>query len=631
MSYKILTDLKEIKEISDSLVGTEEQKTYVGFDCETASAEWDKSADRKTALSPHLGRLRLIQFSAGDECHIIDCFQFPDLSLLADSLRNLLTNPNCIKIGHNLKFDYEWILKRLGIHITGLYCTMLADNILDFRKQKGWHGLENNLWKYLGIKIDKTMQKSDWSLPILSPRQLEYAANDVKLLPALRQAQVQELKRTKQIEPARLEFAVLPVVAEMELTGFRLDKDYHRNLIDRLKIERDQKEQELNNFLDSKLNIPKTFNYDIFGNSVQVENSHTLNIRSSKQLLKAFQNIGIPITTTDANDLEMFVDKFPEVHHLLDFRNIEKTVSTYGEQLAQHINSATGRIHCNIRQYGADTGRFSISSPSLQNQPSDNWFRECYQPEKGKLFSLLDLSQIEMRIAADVSGDELMLKIFEDDLDIYSMTASKVFDIPYENFNKKNPDFDRLYKPKRAVGKTLMLGILYGLSWKGLINRLALQKIYITEKEAQEYVTTYYDTYPQLRDWLYKQENEALTKREVRNFAGYRYKLDYNKDDISQVIAVKNKGRNSPIQGGCCVILKEGMIEIYKKYQDHRLEGCALVKTVHDELITEHFPEQSNIVKEIKENAMLKVQKKYLKRVKVLAEVNLCESWADKK
>lgn len=372
MNYIILSSLDEIKKVSDDLIASR----YVGIDCET------------TGLNAITSKLRLIQFSDGEQCYIIDCFDFklPDL---AEALHSFLTNPACIKIGHNLKFDYQFIFHHLGIKLNGIYCTMLADNVLDFRKQKGWHSLESNANKYLGIRMDKSMQKSDWSFPRLSERQLVYAANDVKILPELRRVQVKEVVRTRQVEPLKLELQVLPVVAEIELKGFKLDRTFHQKLIYRLKLERDDKEKALNDFLNEKLDIKKTFTFNIFDNSsVEVENDSTINVRSSTQLLKAFQKLGVPIDTTDAKDIEPLIVKYPELKLLLDFREVEKTVSTYGEKLESYINPITDRIHCNIRQIGADTRRTAFSNPNLTNQPRDNWFRECYRPREGYLFQI---------------------------------------------------------------------------------------------------------------------------------------------------------------------------------------------------------------------------------------------------
>jgi DNA polymerase I-like protein with 3'-5' exonuclease and polymerase domains len=613
MSYQILTSLSAIKEISDSMI----EKKYVGLDSET------------TGLSAISNRLRLIQFSAGDECYVIDCFDF-NLPDLADALREFFTNTSCIKIGHNLKFDYQFILQHLGIKLQGIYCSMVADNVLDFRRQKGWHGLESNAYKYLGLKMDKAMQKSDWSLPRLSERQLEYAANDVKLLPALREAQVKQIIATRQVEPLKLELGVLPVVAEIELKGFRLDLDTHNALIDRLKIERDDKEKALNAFLDEKLQIDKTFTFNVFTDeAVEVANASTVNIRSATQLLKAFQKMDFPIDTTNADDLEPLLPKYPDLKLLLDFRNVEKTISTYGEKLQSFINPNTGRIHCNIRQIGADTRRTAFSSPNLTNQPSDNWFRECYKPEKGYLYQIADYSAIEMRIAADLSNDKVMLQAFEDGIDMHSLTASKVFDIPLEYLDKTHPDFKK-YKEKRQIAKTLNFGIIYGLAGLGLQAKLALEGIIVSEKEAQEMIDAFYRTYPDLRKWLYDQESLVVKNRCLRTPAGYLINFSADWKDFRQVNSIKRKARNFPIQNLSCAITKNGILLIHNSINDLGIKNCGIVNVIHDEILVEHLPEDEKVVKELVEKAFIDSQKRYLKRVKVIASSDTANSWAEK-
>jgi len=342
VNFKLIEKPNEITEACQHLSAS----PVIGYDVET------------TDLDPMLGRLRLVQLSDGKTTYILDLDPFnkkgstrtaPELQ----PLRDLLTGP-ITKVIHNAKFDCKWTSYCLGVEITNLFCTMLNSQILACGKSDRAHNLAAAAYHFLGIVVDKTEQTSDWSAARLERSQLEYAAKDVLILPALYDAQVGRLTELDLLEVSRLENDAVPAVVDMELTGIYLNDQVWRDYL--VTVEAEHKR--LADVLQRELVDPN--------GPLHLFDRADINLGSTQQVHNALTSMGIPVPdSTEAWRLEPLVAEYPVIGTLLEYRGVDKILTSFGESILKMVHPVTGRLHPDFRQLGAlTTGRFSASNPN---------------------------------------------------------------------------------------------------------------------------------------------------------------------------------------------------------------------------------------------------------------------------
>jgi DNA polymerase-1 len=270
----------------------------------------------------------------------------------------------------------------------------------------------------------------------------------------------------------------------------------------------------------------------------------------------------------------------PIVKDILEWRQMVKLQSTYIDALPNQVDKKTGRVHTDYMQTVAATGRLSSNNPNLQNIP--------IRTERGRLirkafiardenYTLLsaDYSQIELRIIAALSGEENMIKAFQNNEDIHKSTAAKVFNVPLEEVTKE----------QRSNAKTVNFGIIYGVSAFGLSNQTSLSR-----KEAAELIEAYYATYPKLKSYMSNQVDFARENGYVQTVLGRRrYLKDINSANMMVKSGAERNAVNAPIQGSAADIIKIAMINIYKKLNEKSPDGLGwkskMLLQVHDELV----------------------------------------------
>ncbi|HUQ30751.1 MAG TPA: DNA polymerase [Pyrinomonadaceae bacterium] len=369
--YKLITPEK-----LGSAVEELRQSPVLGFDTET------------TALDPYRGDLRLVQLAApGGLVHIIDLKLFGDKDSWKTAaslapLRELLAAARPIKIAHNAKFDAKWVKHFLGVELGGLFDTLLASQIISAGDTDERHSLEAVAARYLNETVDKAEQLSDWSGE-LSESQLEYAARDAAVLPHLREKQLEKLKSDALLKCAQLEFECVLPVAALELSGIYLDKERWREQLSVVEKKRALLAEQLQEML-----AEESMQGSLFGGPTRMD----INIDSHVQLTKALKRIGI----TDLPDstrnwkLQPLAEKYPEIKTLLEYRTVQKALTSYGENILNEINPVTGRIHADFRQIGAPTGRFSCNNPNVQQVPHSIEYRRCFRAPVGRKLIISD-------------------------------------------------------------------------------------------------------------------------------------------------------------------------------------------------------------------------------------------------
>ncbi|MBV9959428.1 MAG: hypothetical protein JO360_13470, partial [Acidobacteria bacterium] len=346
-AYQLITNEADLRDAIAEL----SRHQVIGLDTET------------TSLNPYEGRLRLVQLAAPDGVRIIDLDRFADAdprqSAALAPLREMLADARPVKVAHNMKFDAKWIKHTLGVEIGGLFDTLLASQIISAGDPDERHGLEAVAARYLGETVDKTERLSDWSKE-LSAAQLEYAATDAALLLPLREKMIERLKADALLRVAQLEFKCVLPVAALELAGFYLDAKLWREQLKKVEKERARLADELQEMLSEG-----AVQGSLFGRA-------DINLDSHVQLTDALKRLGVPLPDSTRNwKLQPLAAEYPVVAKLLEYRTMQKALTSYGENILDEISPATGRIHADFRQIGAPTGRFAcLTAETLVATPA---------------------------------------------------------------------------------------------------------------------------------------------------------------------------------------------------------------------------------------------------------------------
>ena len=499
---------------------------------------------------------------------------------MVDIFRPLYQSEHIMKVGQNIKYDYE-VLRRYGIKVRGpMFDTMLAHYIVQPELHHNMDYMAETLLGYQTIHIDQLIGprgKGQRSMRDLEPQEVyEYAAEDADVTLRLKNVLEQKLK---EVDGERLfydiEMPLVPVLAEMELTGVCLDtaalaetgKNFNRRL-----AEYEQK--------------------------IYAEAGETFNISSPKQvgdiLFGKMKIVDKPKKTktgqyvTSEEVLTQLRSRAPIVDDILSYRGLKKLLGTYVEALPRLINPRTGHIHTCFNQAITATGRLSSSDPNLQNIPirddDGKEIRKSFVPEPGCLFFSADYSQIELRIMAHLSQDEHMLDAFRSGTDIHAATAAKIWHVPVEEVTPE----------QRKKAKQANFGIIYGISTYGLAQRMN-----ISNSEARQLIDDYFATFPRVKAYM----DEAIATCREKGYAETIYhRRRYLPDIASRNATVRGFAErnaiNAPIQGSEADIIKVAMIHIFKRFAAEGLRSRMILQ-VHDELNFSVYPEEREQVERI--------------------------------
>lgn len=499
---------------------------------------------------------------------------------MVDIFRPLYEDEHIMKVGQNIKYDYE-VLRRYGIEVRGpMFDTMLAHYIVQPELHHNMDYMAETLLGYQTIHIDQLIGprgKGQRSMRDLQPQEVyEYAAEDADVTLRLKNVLEQKLK---EVDGERLfydiEMPLVPILAEMELTGVCLDtaalaetgKNFNRRL-----AEYEQK--------------------------IYAEAGETFNISSPKQvgdiLFGKMKIVDKPKKTktgqyvTSEEVLTQLRSRAPIVDDILSYRGLKKLLGTYIEALPRLINPRTGHIHTCFNQAITATGRLSSSDPNLQNIPirddDGKEIRKSFVPEPGCLFFSADYSQIELRIMAHLSQDEHMLDAFRSGTDIHAATAAKIWHVPVEEVTPE----------QRKKAKQANFGIIYGISTYGLAQRMN-----ISNSEARQLIDDYFATFPRVKAYM----DEAIATCREKGYAETIYhRRRYLPDIASRNATVRGFAErnaiNAPIQGSEADIIKVAMIHIFKRFSTEGLRSRMILQ-VHDELNFSVYPEEREQVERI--------------------------------
>lgn len=499
---------------------------------------------------------------------------------MVDIFRPLYEDEHIMKVGQNVKYDYE-VLRRYGIEVRGpMFDTMLAHYIVQPELHHNMDYMAETLLGYQTIHIDQLIGprgKGQRSMRDLQPQEVyEYAAEDADVTLRLKNVLEQKLK---EVDGERLfydiEMPLVPVLAEMELTGVCLDtaalaetgKNFNRRLA--------EYEQKIYSEAGETFNIssPKQVGDILFGK---------MKIVDKPKKTKTGQYV------TSEEVLTQLRSRAPIVDDILSYRGLKKLLGTYVEALPRLINPRTSHIHTCFNQAITATGRLSSSDPNLQNIPirddDGKEIRKSFVPEPGCLFFSADYSQIELRIMAHLSQDEHMLDAFRSGTDIHAATAAKIWHVPVEEVTPE----------QRKKAKQANFGIIYGISTYGLAQRMN-----ISNSEARQLIDDYFATFPRVKAYM----DEAIATCREKGYAETIYhRRRYLPDIASRNATVRGFAErnaiNAPIQGSEADIIKVAMIHIFKRFATEGLRSRMILQ-VHDELNFSVYPEEREQVERI--------------------------------
>jgi DNA polymerase I len=586
--FQLVRDAEGLRKVCAELAET----PVLGFDTET------------TELDPFKGDIRLVQLSTGRTTYVIDLKPFAVGGVLRttpelDPLRDIIASDRHIKIAHNAKFDAKWVRHHLGCELGGIFDTYLASQLIAAGDGERRHSLADVAQFFTGTELDKTQQISDWRADELSPQQMEYAARDAAVLPPLYEQMAERLKNDGLERVAKLEFECVMPIAEMELNGFFLDAERWREQLAKVTAAQARAADDLQNMLSAGV-----AQATLFGRS-------QINLDSQAQVSAALANLGVPVQeTTRAWQLQPLAAQYPVVDKLLEYRAVQKSITSFGENILEFIEPSTGRIHADFRQIGAPTGRFSCSNPNLQQIPHDQAYRRCFRAPEGKKLVIADYSQIELRILAEFSADTKFIEAFASGEDFHSRAAAQVFNVKPEDVTTE----------QRSFAKRLNFGIVYGVG----ASRFAMMTG-LSEHEAENTMRRYFGTFRRLDAYLRDSGQRVIDERTARTASGRLLRLRFDENDRRSVSSARRYGRNMPIQGTSADILKRAL----RLFHD-AIHGTSarLVNIVHDEVVVECDAREAESVGSKLGSAMRAAGGEILSNVPVVVDSAIADEWS---
>ena len=591
--YKLVEKEDEIKQLCDYFL----TKEILSLDTET------------TSLSPIDAELVGLSFSVKEN----EAFYVPvpadqdEARKIVDLLRPVYENEKILKVGQNLKYDYE-VLMKYGVRLAGkMFDTMLAHYVIQPELRHNMDYLAEIYLNYKTIHIDELIGpkgKNQKNMRDLRPQDVyEYAAEDADVTLKLKNKLEGELKKYGAEELFyNIEMPLMPVLAEMEMNGVTIDTQSLADTSDVLTKRMEEVEKEIYELAGAPFNIasPRQVGEVLFDK---------LQIVEKAKKTKTGQYV------TNEEVLQSLKGKHKIVEAILEHRGLKKLLGTYIDALPKLINARTGHIHTSFNQATTATGRLSSSDPNLQNIPvrgeEGKEIRKAFIPEPGCLFFSADYSQIELRVMAHLSGDENMIEAFREGHDIHAATAAKIYKEEMENVTR-----DQRTKAKRAN-----FGIIYGITVFGLAERLE-----ISRDEAKMLIEGYFETFPKVKEYMEKAKEQARNQGYVETqFHRRRYLADINSANATVRGFAERNAINAPIQGTAADIIKVAMIRIYNRF---RAEGIRskMILQVHDELNFSVYPEEKEKVEQI---VLEEMQNAFPMQVPLVADCGWGNNWLE--
>ncbi len=588
VKYRSITTKIELDDLIESL----KKAKYISIDTETSSLDTYTAKLIGISISFKEFEGYYIPIEAKGKIYI-------EKNYIIQKFNNLFeSNPKII--GQNYKFDYK-ILKNNGFNpIPPYFDTMIAAYLIDTNSKVSLDFLAEKYLMHKNIKYEDVIQKNDNFANISLEMATSYSSEDADITFRLFNLFTKKLKEDKLDRLMHeIEMPFNKVIIEMEENGIYLDKEYLKEYGKELGKELELIENEIIKSIgiDFNLNSPKQMHEILF---------EKLNLKLPEKMKK---------DSTDIKVLESLREQHESIENLIKYRQIAKLKSTYTDNLIELINYKTNRLHTSFIQTKTATGRITSINPNLQNIPikdeKGRKIRKAFKPENGNIFISADYSQIELAILAHLSQDEVLIKAFENNKDIHTETASKLFKIEEKEIT---PNL-------RRIAKSINFGIIYRMSDFRLAKELG-----ITKEEAKGFINSYFDSYPKIKEFIINQINfvknagysETILKRR-------RYIKEINSNNYLERSAAERIAINSIIQGSAADIMKIAMVKVFNEFKSKKMESKILLQ-VHDEMLIESPIEEENEVKKI---LKIMMETAYILNLPLRANIETGKSWGE--
>lgn len=594
--YELVTTEAQLDAWLDKLRTAE----VIAFDTETTSI--DSMQAEMVGLS--------LSVETGEACYVPLAHDYPGAPAqlardhVLDKLKPIFEDPSRPKLGQHAKYDIN-ILSHYGIVLQGLkHDSMLESYVWNATATR--HDMDSLARKYLGYETVKYEEVAGKGAKQISFSQVDvdtacrYAAEDADITLRLHRALWPLLESEPKLRRVYedIEIPLVPVLAGMEQRGVLID-------VPNLRLQSQQ--------LGKRM-------FDLQQQAWQAA-GHDFNLDSPKQLQSVlFDELGLPAKlrtptgqpSTNEEALEAIADEHPLPRLILDYRGLAKLRSTYTDKLAEIVNPRTGRVHTSYHQGAVATGRVSSSDPNLQNIPvrteEGRRIRQAFIAPDGWVVMAADYSQIELRIMAHLSGDEGLLRAFQEGGDVHRATAAEVFGLPPEEVSTN----------QRRAAKAINFGLMYGMSAFGLARQLGVDR-----GEAGDYMARYFARYPGVHAFMDATREQAHRDGYVETIFGRRLYLENLKSRNQALRAGAERAAvNAPMQGSAADIIKRAMIEVAAWLKPR--EDAHMLMQVHDELV---FEVREDAVDEVRAAVVERMSGAAQLRVPLLVEAGVGANW----
>ena len=591
--YKLVENEEDIRKLNDFF----RTKDFLVLDTETTSTSAIDAelVGLSFAVEEHKAFYVPIPANREEALQIVNIF------------KPLYEDPKILKVGQNLKYDLE-VLRNYDVRLDGpMWDTMIAHYLIQPELRHNMDYMAEVYLHYQTIHIDELIGpkgKNQKSMRDLSPTLVyEYACEDADITLQLKNKLEPELKRLECEDLFyNIEMPLMPVLAEMEMNGVCLDTDSLAETSKQFTARMNEIEQRIYELAGEQFNIasPKQVGEILFDK---------LKIIEKAKKTKTGQYV------TSEEVLQQLKNKHEIVADILEHRGLKKLIGTYIDALPKLINPRTGHIHTSFNQTITATGRLSSSDPNLQNIPirgeDGKEIRKAFIPEPGCLFFSADYSQIELRVMAHLSQDPNMIEVFREGKDLHAATAANIY--------KKS--IEEVTRDERTKSKRANFGIIYGITVFGLAERLDIPR-----DEAKMLIDGYFQTFPEVHDYMEKSKEIARKQGYVTTLFGRRrYLPDINSaNSVVRGFAERN-AINAPIQGTAADIIKVAMIHIFQRFKAEGIRSKMILQ-VHDELNFSVYPEEKEKVEHI---VIEEMQNAFHMAVPLVADSGFGDNWLE--
>jgi DNA polymerase-1 len=620
-SIPYLTTVGQVQTLAESL---EANATYV-LDLET------------TGLNPRKNKVISIALGTADRVSVIDVRGFyaateEEQGQWKEALQRLLHRDDITWAGHNLKFDWSFLAVHFGVRLRKVYDTILVERLLHSKKGKdrGFFRLDTVAQRY-GLEVSKEARNwfvdldqrpEEWQA-VLPAEQVTYIEQDIRIPHKLLAHQQKAIEAVDLGRVTALENGALPTIAAMEIKGVAVDVERWKGILHIQRTRHTELTALLKQVLGDALADQEESQDEGRLFTVRPERPD-IKLTSADQLMKALQALGIPVYGTSQGALEEVRGVHEVISQLLEWKKIQKSLSAFGESFLKRVQD-DGRIHATFDQLGADSGRMSCREPNLQQMPKpkddDTNIRSCFVAPQGHKLLVADLSNIELRILAEASQDQTMLRFFAEGKDLHAETARMMFKLgdaltADEIKGMKAPGG---YKYRDAA-KTINFGLAYGMGPGRLANRLGIEV-----EAARQLMQAYFATYKGVDGYLKRTGRAGVKDGYAVTLAGRR--RTFERDLLSNPAkrgGVERAAKNHPIQGTNADILKRALALLFERLP----KNVHVVLTVHDEIVLETPIDTLEVAEKHLKESMMDACRDFLKRVAVPEpDVLIAEYW----